>query len=64
VKEGSSAAIKEVMCALQDLLLASSSAGEPSGDPLLIADAQKGAELQAVRKALVELGLRRCWRFR
>ncbi|MGD0165427.1 MAG: diguanylate cyclase [Candidatus Sulfotelmatobacter sp.] len=57
VKEGSSAAIKEVMCALQDLLLASSSAGgTPSGDPLLIADAQKGAELQAVRKALVELG--------
>jgi diguanylate cyclase (GGDEF)-like protein len=57
VKEGSSAAIKEVMCALQDLLLSTSSAGgTPSGEPILIADAQKGAELQAVRKALVELG--------
>ena len=51
VKEGNSAAIKEVMCALQDLSLA----GSP-GEPIDIADAQKGPELQSVRKAVAELG--------
>jgi diguanylate cyclase (GGDEF)-like protein len=47
VKEGSSAAIKEVMCALQDLA---------SEDPIIIADAQKAPELQSVHKAAAELG--------
>jgi diguanylate cyclase (GGDEF)-like protein len=47
VKAGSSAAIKEVMCALQDMA---------SDEPIVIADAQKGPELQTVRKALAELG--------
>jgi diguanylate cyclase (GGDEF)-like protein len=57
VKEGSSAAIKEVMCALQNLSLASSSEESvPSGEPILIADAQKGSELQGVRKSVTELG--------
>jgi len=51
-KAGSSAAIKAVMCALQDLSLASSS----SGEAVILADAQKAPELQAVRSALVELG--------
>ncbi len=51
-KAGSSAAIKAVMCALQDLSLASSS----SGEPVILADAQKAPELQAVRSALAELG--------
>lgn len=50
-KAGSSAAIKAVMCALQDLALASS-----SGEAVILADAQKAPELQAVRNALVELG--------
>jgi diguanylate cyclase (GGDEF)-like protein len=50
-KAGSSAAIKAVMCALQDLCLSSS-----SGEPVIIADAQKAAELQGVRNAVVELG--------
>src|SRR5712692_6379156 len=39
VKAGSSAAIKEVMCALQDLSLAAA-----PGEPIAIADAQKGPE--------------------
>jgi diguanylate cyclase (GGDEF)-like protein len=65
VKEGRSAALKEVMCALQNLSLsqsASSSSEDSSagpgaaGEPILIADAQKGAELQAVSKAVAELG--------
>jgi diguanylate cyclase (GGDEF)-like protein len=57
VKEGSSAAIKEVMCALQNLSLASSSEESvPSGEPILIADAPKGSELQGVRKSVTELG--------
>ncbi len=66
VKEGSSAVLKEVMCALQNLSLSQSqssassedsSAGSgSSGEPILIADAQKGAELQAVSKAVTELG--------
>ena len=51
VKEGSSAAIKEMMGALQDICLA----GSP-GEPIIIADAQKSSELQTVRKALAELG--------
>jgi diguanylate cyclase (GGDEF)-like protein len=51
VKEGSSAAIREVMCALQEISLAKS-----PGEPIEIADAQKGPELHNVRKALAELG--------
>jgi diguanylate cyclase (GGDEF)-like protein len=51
IKEGNPAAIKLVMCALQDLALAS-----PSGEPINIADAQKAAELKSVREFLVELG--------
>ena len=51
VKEGSSAAIKEVMSALQEIALA----GSP-GEPLDIADAQRSPELEGVRKALAELG--------
>jgi diguanylate cyclase (GGDEF)-like protein len=47
VKEGNSAAINEVMCALQDM---------SSEEPINIAEAQQAAELQSVRKALVELG--------
>jgi diguanylate cyclase (GGDEF)-like protein len=47
VKAGSSAAIKEVMCALQDLA---------SEEPIIVADAQKSPELKIVRKALAELG--------
>jgi diguanylate cyclase (GGDEF)-like protein len=50
-KAGDSGAIKQVMCALQDLSLAS-----PSSEPVIIADAQKAAELQAVRAVVVELG--------
>ena len=49
VKEGNSAAIKAVMCALQDM-------ASTSGEPIIIADAQKATELQDVRKALAELG--------
>jgi diguanylate cyclase (GGDEF)-like protein len=51
VKAGTSAVIKEVMCGLQDICLTMA-----SGEPLVIADAQRGAELQAVRKAVTELG--------
>ncbi len=46
-KEGNSTAIKEVMIALQDLA---------SDEPIIINDAQRAAELQNVRKAVVELG--------
>jgi diguanylate cyclase (GGDEF)-like protein len=66
VKEGSSAVLKEVMCALQNLSLSQSSSASSSadlsagsgsaGEPILIVDAQKGAELQAVSKAVAELG--------
>ncbi len=42
------------MCALQDLALSSSPS---SNEPVIIADAQKAAELQSVRKAVVELGI-------
>jgi diguanylate cyclase (GGDEF)-like protein len=47
VKPGSSAAIKEVMCALQDMA---------TDEPTVIADAQKAPELQGARKGLAELG--------
>jgi diguanylate cyclase (GGDEF)-like protein len=47
VKAGSSGAIKEVMCALQDMA---------SEDPIIIADAQKAPELKSAHKALAELG--------
>jgi diguanylate cyclase (GGDEF)-like protein len=47
VKAGSSGAIKEVLCALQDMA---------SVEPIIIADAQMGPELQTTRKALGELG--------
>jgi diguanylate cyclase (GGDEF)-like protein len=47
VKAGTSAAIKEVMCALQDM---------SSDEPITIADAQRAPELQSARKALAELG--------
>ena len=46
-KPGDSKTIREVMIALQDLC---------TNDPIIIADAQKGPELQSVRKAVVELG--------
>jgi diguanylate cyclase (GGDEF)-like protein len=49
VKEGNPAAIKAVMCALQDM-------APPSGEPIIIADAQKASELQSVNKAVAELG--------
>jgi diguanylate cyclase (GGDEF)-like protein len=51
VKEGNTPAIKEVMSALQDILLATSPC-----EPIEIADAQKAPELQGARKALAELG--------
>jgi len=49
VKEGNPAAIKAVMCALQDM-------ASPSSEPIILADAQKAPELQDVRKAATELG--------
>jgi diguanylate cyclase (GGDEF)-like protein len=51
VRAGTSAVIKAVMCGLQDICLTM-----PSGEPLVISDAQRGAELQGVRKAVTELG--------
>jgi diguanylate cyclase (GGDEF)-like protein len=56
MKEGNPAAIKEVMCALQDMSLAAAPGAAPTGEPINIADAQKGPELQSVRKAVAELG--------
>jgi diguanylate cyclase (GGDEF)-like protein len=47
VKEGTTAAIREVMCALQDM---------SADEPVNIADAQKAPELQAVRNVVGELG--------
>jgi diguanylate cyclase (GGDEF)-like protein len=47
VKEGSSAAIKEVMIALQDMV---------TDEPVIINDAQRAPELQSARKAVTELG--------
>jgi diguanylate cyclase (GGDEF)-like protein len=46
VKEGSSAAIKSVMTALQDML---------SDEPVIINDAQKAPELQTARNQMTEL---------
>src|SRR5208282_403086 len=43
VKAGSSGAIKEVLCALQDM---------GSTEPIIIADAQKSAELKTAHKSL------------
>jgi diguanylate cyclase (GGDEF)-like protein len=51
VKPGDSGTIKKFMCALQDLALASA-----SSEPLVIADAQKSSELQAVRDVVDQLG--------
>ncbi len=51
VKEGNPAAIKLVMCALQDMALSAT-----PGEPIHIADAQKAAELKSVREFLVDLG--------
>jgi diguanylate cyclase (GGDEF)-like protein len=53
-KAGDSGAVKAIMCGLQDLALSSSPS---SNEPVIIADAQKAAELQSVRKAVVELGI-------
>jgi diguanylate cyclase (GGDEF)-like protein len=47
VKEGNPAAIKALMCALQDMA---------SGEPIQLDDAQTAWELQGVRKAVAELG--------
>ena len=47
VKAGTSGAIKEVLCALQDM---------GSTEPIIIADAQKSAELKTAHKSLAELG--------
>jgi diguanylate cyclase (GGDEF)-like protein len=47
VKPGSSGAIKEVLCALQDM---------GSTEPIIIADAPKSPELKTAHKALEELG--------
>jgi len=47
VKESDAAGLKEVMCALQDIV---------SDEPLIISDAQRAGELQGVRKSLGELG--------
>ncbi len=44
---GNSGAIKEVLCALQDM---------GSTEPIIIADAQKSAELKTAHKSLAELG--------
>jgi diguanylate cyclase (GGDEF)-like protein len=49
VKEGNPAAVKAVMCALQDM-------ASSSGEPIIVADARKAAELQGVRESLAELG--------
>ncbi|MFZ0293082.1 MAG: diguanylate cyclase [Candidatus Sulfotelmatobacter sp.] len=53
-KAGEPGAVKAMMCVLQDLSLSSSPS---SNEPVIIADAQKAAELQSVRKAVVELGI-------
>ena len=53
-KAGEPGAVKAIMCVLQDLSLSSSPS---SNEPVIIADAQKAAELQSVRKAVVELGI-------
>jgi diguanylate cyclase (GGDEF)-like protein len=52
VKAGSTAAVKDLVCAFHDLGLAYS-----SNEPLIIADAQKAPELQSAREAVAELGV-------
>jgi diguanylate cyclase (GGDEF)-like protein len=52
---GSSAAIKELMCVLQDLCL-SPARESGSHEPLIIVDAQKSPELLSVKTAIAELG--------
>jgi diguanylate cyclase (GGDEF)-like protein len=47
VKEGNPAAIKEVMCTLQDAI---------SDEPMIVPDAQKAPELKSAGAALTELG--------
>jgi tetratricopeptide (TPR) repeat protein len=47
VQQGSSAAIKEVMIALQEIL---------KDEPVILTDAQRASELQGARKAVTELG--------
>jgi diguanylate cyclase (GGDEF)-like protein len=49
VKAGTPAALAEVIAALQD--------ASPAHEPLILAEAQKAAELQEVRKAATELGV-------
>lgn len=51
LQAGNSAAVKEVMGALQDLSFSTSSA-----EPVIISDAQRALELQTVRRAVLELG--------
>jgi diguanylate cyclase (GGDEF)-like protein len=51
VKPGSRAELKELMSAIHDACLR-----DESGEPLILADAQKSAELEAARGAVVELG--------
>jgi two-component system chemotaxis family response regulator WspR len=51
IQEGSSAALKEVMCALHDLVLA----GAP-GEAVIVSDALSAKELKAARNAMAELG--------
>ena len=51
VTMGSTGAVREMMCALQDLTLATT-----SGDPVIIGDAQKAPELKALKNAITELG--------
>jgi diguanylate cyclase (GGDEF)-like protein len=48
VKAGTGTAVKDLVCMLQDLCSA-------SNEPLIIADAQKAPELQALRSAVTEL---------
>jgi diguanylate cyclase (GGDEF)-like protein len=52
IAAGEAVALKEIMSALHDLSLASG-----SGEPLILADAQKSAELAAVRARLAQLGV-------
>jgi diguanylate cyclase (GGDEF)-like protein len=51
VKPGGRAELKELMSAIHDACLR-----DESGEPLILADAQKSAELEAARGAVVELG--------
>jgi tetratricopeptide (TPR) repeat protein/GGDEF domain-containing protein len=51
VTAGNVPAVKDLMCAVHDLCLKTG-----SGEPVIIADAQKATELQAVRNVVIELG--------